>query len=192
MPVSRIGHLSKRHPTCPECGYDLVGTVADGGHVCPECGGAFTREELPQTPAPDEWTPLRGLRRFVILVAIRSAACFPIWVGLLVLASMLCAWGEGLSSRTEAVMVWLLCVTVVLVAGGVIGVVVGQRIDEAAGIHTPLAPPVPIAGAAVVIIGGAAVADALGFGKLTGAGLTAIVVLLAAVLIVRGYLEAEY
>ena len=127
MPVSRIGHLSKRHPTCPECGYDLVGTVADQGHVCPECGCAFTRAELQQTPAPDEWTPMRGLRRFVILVAIRSAACFPAWVGLLVLASVLCAWGEGLSSRTEAVMVWLLCAGLVLAGSAVIGVVVGWR-----------------------------------------------------------------
>ena len=67
-----------------------------------------------------------------------------------------------------------------------------RRIDEAAGIHTPLAPLVPIAGTAVVIVAGAAVADALGFDKLAGTGMTGMAVLLAAVLIVRGYLEAEY
>jgi hypothetical protein len=192
MPVSRIGHTTKRHPTCPECGYDLVGTVADGGRVCPECGTEFTREELEQAPAPGEWTPMRGLRRFLIIVGVRSAACFPGWVGLLVLVSILCAWGEGLGSRTEAVMVWLLCAGLVLAGGAVIGVVTGWRIDEAAGIHTPLAPLVPIAGAAAVILTGAALADALGFGRLAGAAMTTTGVLTAAVLIVRGYLEAEY
>jgi hypothetical protein len=191
MPFSRIGHISKRHPLCPGCGYDLVGTVAEDRRVCPECGRAFTRDELRRAPAPDEWTPARGLRRLVVVAALRSAACFPAWVGLLVVASILCAWGEGLS-RAGAVLVWMLCVSLVAVGGAVVGAVAGRRIDETAGILTALALPVPIAGAAAVIVGGAAVADALGFGKLAGAAMTAIALLLAAVLIVRDYLESEF
>ena len=108
MPGSRIGHTSRRHPLCPHCGYDLVATVADEGRVCPECGREFRREELPRAPAPDEWTPARGLLRLVLAVTVRSAVCLPAWVGLLVLASILCAWGDRAGSRTEAVLVWLL------------------------------------------------------------------------------------
>ena len=69
----------RQHPCCPDCGYDLLGTVDAGGRVCPECGEAFTLAELAEGRA---WTPAGGYRRAAMVLAVRSLVCFPACIGL--------------------------------------------------------------------------------------------------------------
>ena len=50
---------------CPDCGYDLLGSVDAGGRVCPECGWRFTLGELARRGRKGDWTPALGYRRAV-------------------------------------------------------------------------------------------------------------------------------
>ncbi len=86
--MRRIGHLPRRHPLCPACGYDLVGTVAEGGTRCPECGSEFRLHELVRQRLPGDWTPWRGLRIAAGVLALRSALCLPLWAGFVWLMAM--------------------------------------------------------------------------------------------------------
>jgi ribosomal protein S27AE len=192
MRVSRIGHFSRRHPICPRCGYDLVATIAAERRTCPECGYEFELGELRRSTAPGDWTPARGLGRLVIVVMLRSAACLVAWMALLILCSMLCGWLATVVSRSVLVVVWLGCGCLVLVSGAVVGAVVGRRIDELAGFRSPALLAAPIIAAAAAIAGGAALATILGHPALCGPGISMTAFVLAIVLIVRGYLEAEY
>jgi hypothetical protein len=79
-PEGKFG--SRRHPLCPECRYDLIATVAAGRTTCPECGYEFEAWELRGEKHAGEWTPLVGLRRAVISLAIRSLIILPLWAGL--------------------------------------------------------------------------------------------------------------
>jgi hypothetical protein len=192
MRFSRVGHTSRRHPICPGCGYDLVATIAANRRTCPECGCGFEPNELRRSAAPGDWTPARGLRRLVIAVTVRSVACLVAWMALLVLGSMLCAWLGAVASRGVLVVVWVGCGALVLASGAVVGAVVGRRIDEAAGFRSPLLLAAPIIGAAVAVLGGAALAGTMGHGGLGGPGISMTAIVLAAVLIVRAYFEGEY
>jgi hypothetical protein len=192
MPVSRIGHIPRRHPICPDCGYDLVATIEAGRRVCPECGIEFELGELGRSTLPGDWTLARGLRRLVIVVTARSAACLVAWMVLLVLCSMLCGWLGTVASRGVLLLVWVGCGVLVLIGGAVVGAVVGRRIDEAAGFRSPFLLAVPIIAAAAAIAGGAALAATMGHGMLGGAGISGTAFVLAVILIVRSYLETEY
>jgi hypothetical protein len=192
MPVSRIGHTSRRHPVCPGCGYDLVATIADGKRTCPECGCEFDLGELRRATMPGDWTPARGLLHLVIVVTARSAACLAAWTVLLALCSMLCAWLRTAASGAVLLLVWVGCGGLVLIGGAVVGAVVGRRLDETAGFRSPVLLAAPIIGAAVAISGGAALAAIMGHAALAGPGISITALLLAVVLIVRAYLAAEY
>ena len=65
---------------CPDCGYDLTGSIDAGRSQCPECGAPFTVDELlmvhlsnadgaPRSISPHEWT-IRGPLLFLILGAM--------------------------------------------------------------------------------------------------------------------------
>ncbi|MHC4217762.1 MAG: hypothetical protein ACYSU7_04820 [Planctomycetota bacterium] len=192
MPVSRIGHTPRRHPTCPHCGYDLVATVDAGGRVCPECGYEFELSELGRSAMPGDWTPARGLRRLVAVVAIRAAVCLVVWTVLLVALSMLCGGVRSVAPAGVLMAVWVCCGVLVLISGAVVGAVVGRRLEEAAGFRAPFLLAVPIIAAAVAIVGGATLAAVVGHGMLGGPGISITAAFLAAVLIVRGYLASEY
>ena len=72
----------RTHPLCPDCGYDLVGSVRAGGRVCPECGCDFTMGELARA-AKQQWTPAIGYRRAVTSLLIKSLLILPACTGLL-------------------------------------------------------------------------------------------------------------
>jgi hypothetical protein len=69
-------HLPPFARACPDCGYDLTGSIDAGRDRCPECGMSFTIDELlmvhlsngegePRSISPHEWT-IRGSRLFLI------------------------------------------------------------------------------------------------------------------------------
>ena len=76
----------RHHPLCPDCGYDLLGTVAGGGRVCPECGVSFTLAELAEGRT-ETWTPAKGYRRAATVLAVRSLVCLPVCTGLAMLVT---------------------------------------------------------------------------------------------------------
>ncbi len=76
----------RHHPPCPDCGYDLLGTVQAGGRVCPECGVSFTLAELAEG-REEIWTPAYGYRRAVTILAARSLVCLPVCTGLAMLVT---------------------------------------------------------------------------------------------------------
>jgi hypothetical protein len=76
----------RQHPLCLDCGYDLLGTVAGGGRVCPECGVSFTLAELAEG-RKEVWTPAHGCRRAVTVLTVRSLFCAPVCIGLAMLAT---------------------------------------------------------------------------------------------------------
>ncbi len=76
----------RHHPLCPDCGYDLLGTVAGGTRICPECGASFTLAELAQGPK-EIWTTAKGYRRAVTVLAVRSLVCLGVCTGLAMLVT---------------------------------------------------------------------------------------------------------
>ena len=76
----------RHHPLCPDCGYDLLGTVAGGTRICPECGASFTLAELAQGPK-EIWTMAKGYRRAVTVLAVRSLVCLGVCTGLAMLVT---------------------------------------------------------------------------------------------------------
>ncbi|MHC4966832.1 MAG: hypothetical protein ACYTGE_18240 [Planctomycetota bacterium] len=192
MPGSRIGHTSRRHPLCPHCGYDVVATVAERGRACPECGGELDPSELRRAALPGDWTPARGLRRLVIVVAARAAVCLVAWTAVLVLCPLLCGWLSTAAPGAVHFVVRLACGALALLGGAVIGAVVGRRMDEVAGFRLPLLPLVPVIGAAVAILGGAALATIMGHTALCDPRLLGVACCLATVWIVYVYVWGEY
>jgi len=114
------------HPLCPDCGYDLVGSVRGGGRVCPECGCDFTIGELARATRQN-WTPAIGYRRAVTSMIIKSLIILPVCTGLLwIVTPALSApryWGV---------------VLVLALAGFVLGFIVCRNLVERTGLATPM------------------------------------------------------
>jgi len=114
------------HPLCPDCGYDLVGSVRSGGRICPECGCAFTIGELARA-AKQNWTPAIGYRRAVTSLVIRSLVILPACTGLLwIVTPALGAppyWGV---------------VLVLAIAGFALGYITCLNLAQRTGLTTPM------------------------------------------------------
>lgn len=61
-----LASLSLGFPLCPNCGYDLSGTLERPDRICPECGRPWTIDEL-------------ALQRMTAIQWRRSAADWLIW-----------------------------------------------------------------------------------------------------------------
>ena len=116
----------RAHPLCPDCGYDLIGSVRAGGRVCPECGCDFTVGELARA-ARQNWTPAIGYRRAVTALVIRSLIILPACTGLMYLVTPVLwhppYWGA---------------VLVLAIAGFAVGFVVCLNLPERTGLATPM------------------------------------------------------
>lgn len=130
---SRIGHLTRRHPLCPSCGYNLVATVAENRRVCPECGEPFELHELHRTVAPDDWTLLRGLRWATPVLLLRITLLTPAWTaGLLILRLIETAFTHWFGTGAAVFMV--VVVPILVGAGGVMtSVVLGRGLNDRLG-----------------------------------------------------------
>ena len=74
---------SRHHPLCPDCGYDLLGSVDARRRVCPECGYEFTLDELSRRGRTGDWTPAHGYRRAVTVLLVKSLVSLPVCTALL-------------------------------------------------------------------------------------------------------------
>ncbi len=118
--------MDLKHPLCPDCGYDLVGSVHTGGGVCPECGCEYTRREVARI-ARQQWTPAIGYRRAVTSLTIKSLILLPLCTVLLCLVTPALwlppYWGA---------------VLVLAIAGYVFGFVVCLNLHERTGLAGPV------------------------------------------------------
>ena len=131
--MSRIGHTSNRHPLCPECGYDLVATVAQDRRTCPECGREFEIHELRREVRRDDWTPARGLLKLTRIQSLKAIALGLVFAGVFGLLQILL---EGMIRQTTGIisvflLIGLLIVTAVV--GGIAGAVFSKDANEQAG-----------------------------------------------------------
>jgi hypothetical protein len=110
----------------------------------------------------------------------------------LVLCPLLCGWLSTAAPGAVHFVVRLACGALALLGGAVIGAVVGRRMDEVAGFRLPLLPLVPVIGAAVAILGGAALATIMGHTALCDPRLLGVACCLATVWIVYVYVWGEY
>jgi hypothetical protein len=191
--MSRIGHTTQRHPTCPECGYDLVATVDAGRNVCPECGYEFGPQDLVREVRPGDWTPARGYKRAAVVLAVRGIFCLLGWIGVLYgsHALMRAIW-PGLGTTGRLLMLALVGATS-MIAGGVIGHVLSRRMDEIAGLSGVLLVAVVSLIAWIVLIVGTIVATILAgisIGDLAGAAICA--AFIATIIIVRSHLIEQF
>jgi len=143
----------RRHPLCPECKYDLIATVAAGRSICPECGYEFEAWELRGEKRPGEWTPLIGLRRAVISLALRSLIILPLWAG--------CAWtlSSVLGSVTLAGRGMVGIGIILIIPGFAIGHALIARLADRAGFQSMLLALLASAFAVGTIVGGTALAE---------------------------------
>jgi hypothetical protein len=160
--MSRIGHTTKRHPLCPECGYDLVATIADGRDVCPECGFQFEMHELVREVRPEDWTPWRGLRRMGLVLAARAVVVFLGWSVILWVTNALLAIVGPAVSGFGRVMLLLGAAVIIFAAGGAVGHLLARRAEEHAGFMSPLLGAVITIVAWAVILLGVSVVQATG------------------------------
>ena len=118
--------MDLKHPLCPDCGYDLVGSVHMDKGVCPECGCEYTRRELART-IQQQWTPAVGYRRAVTSLMVKSLIILPLCTVILCLATpSLYAppyWGA---------------VLVLAIAGYVLGFVVCLNLPARTGLAGPM------------------------------------------------------
>jgi hypothetical protein len=114
------------HPLCPDCGYDLVGSVRGGGRVCPECGCDYTIGQLARA-VQQNWTPAIGYRRAVTSLVIKSLIILPVCTGLLWLVTP--ALG---ASRYWGV------VLVLAIAGFALGYIACLNLVERTGLASPM------------------------------------------------------
>ena len=122
----RIVGESRRHPVCPQCGYDLVGTVEAGRARCPECGYEFSLAELRRQGRRGDWTVWAGLRRAAAVLLVKSIVCLPLVAGLFWLLA------PGLSCPD-----WRAIVVLVVAALG-FGYLLGHNLTEHAGFVSPV------------------------------------------------------
>ncbi|TVQ55183.1 MAG: hypothetical protein EA377_03915 [Phycisphaerales bacterium] len=131
--MSRIGHTSNRHPLCPECGYDLVATVAQDGRTCPECGYEFEIHELRREVRRDDWTPARGLLNLAKIQGLKAIALGLIVAGVLGLLQILLE--DTIRQAAGIISIFLLIglLIVTAIVGGVAGAVLSKDANEQAG-----------------------------------------------------------
>ena len=113
---------SRHHPLCPDCGYDLLGSVDARRRVCPECGYEFTLVELSQRGRKGDWTRAPGHRRAVTALLVKSLASLPVCTVLLWLVTPALAsppyWGVVLVLAVAGfVLGFALCVNLAAYAG---------------------------------------------------------------------------
>ncbi len=135
----------RTHPLCPDCGYDLVGSVHAGGRVCPECGCSFTIQDLARA-AKQNWTPAIGYRRAVTSLTIKSLLILPVCTGLLWLVTP-ALWAPRY---------WVV-VLVLAIGGFVLGFVVCRNLPERTGLASPVLGLVAAAFVWVVVLTSAGV-----------------------------------
>jgi len=157
--MSRIGHVGPRHPLCPECGYDLVATVAENGRTCPECGYAFELDEVRREVREDDWTVARGLRRAFFVLGARLVVSLAAWGLLVLVVDLLYGWlvtpGSGMIGFSILI---TLCV-VLATAGGIMGDKIVRRLDEYAGFQSLLLYFAAIVTVLLAMTGGTTLVD---------------------------------
>ena len=87
---------------CPGCGATLPPTTDPTLREtdCPECGETFERHELTWEVLAGDWTVLRGMRRAMGMLFVRSVLAAALWSALL--------WGlaAGVNAMQARVSVW--------------------------------------------------------------------------------------
>ena len=132
----------RRHPLCPNCGYDLVATIEAGHRVCPECGCEFEPAELDYQQLPGDWTAARGIRRAGVSLLIRVVPATAIWFGY--------TWFCNTILRQIGIILrWVGFMSVI--AGILIGVVLIWKLSYNAGFSSKLLAVLAVLFAAIVI-----------------------------------------
>ena len=134
----------RRHPLCPECGYDLVATVDAGRRICPECGCEFELSDLAHQSRSDDWTISKGLRAAAGWLAVKTIIAGALWCSVL--------W---LSSIFPLLHLTYFGAVVALAVGAGMGALIGIRLVDQAGFAGRLLTGLAIISAAIAIIGGA-------------------------------------
>ena len=137
MAKSRFDFI-RRHPLCPECGYDLVATIDAGRRICPECGRQFEPHEVKRAVLPEDWTVVRGLRRSAAALALRFLICLVGWVAVV---SAILAGSTWIATRVGSrwtLLIMLLAMALIFIAAGVVGRILARNMDEIAGTTSSL------------------------------------------------------
>lgn len=141
---------SRHHPLCPDCGYDLLGSVDARRRVCPECGYEFTLDELSGRGRTGDWTPAHGYRRAVTVLLVKSLVSLPVCTALLWLVTPALAsppyWGV---------------VFVLAIAGFVLGFVLCVNLADDAGFAGPWLAVLAVGCAWSIVVAAAGISHAL-------------------------------
>ena len=114
-----------RHPVCPQCRYDLFGSVHADRTTCPECGHTFDAHDLPRAPRADDWRLQDGLIRVAVMCAVRGLLLMPLWIG----AIMVALWAmPHVHGRARAWTFVLVLITSVIAYFFIV-----KKVSEAAG-----------------------------------------------------------
>lgn len=152
--MAPVAGQHRRHPLCPHCRYDLVGTIAANKRVCPECGEPFTLNQLLKGETPGEWSAGAGLRRAAVALLIRALLCLPFWTGFVWLATPLL--GQLPMGVTTMGAVGL----VFVIPGVAIGHVLSRGLNDIAGMQSIVVTAMAFAFIVAVAAGGVEIAAA--------------------------------
>lgn len=72
--------VSRRHPLCPYCHYDLIATIAEHKRVCPECGADFSLDELHFEQREGDWSMGTALRSAARALTTRALLGVLVWI----------------------------------------------------------------------------------------------------------------
>lgn len=161
---SRVGHTTKRHPLCPNCGYNLVATLARldrDNRLCPECGESFTLAELGRTVAPEDWTLWRGVKRTLPTLFLRIALIALLWTGGLTLLGAMEANVPRIGPLTTPLILAFLVPLLVVIGGFVTGNITARGLDHRLGLDGPVVGVFAGAAALLAIAGGIGLAGLL-------------------------------
>ncbi|UCD73856.1 MAG: hypothetical protein JSV91_08655 [Phycisphaerales bacterium] len=135
----------RRHPLCPECGYDLIATVEAGRRICPECGCEFDPSELRPETLPGDWTIARGLRRATTSLLIRAIPALGVWFAF--------TWFHTAFTRQLGdTIVWITFISVI--PGVLIGAILAWKLSSNAGFASRLLVVMAVAVLTLVIAAG--------------------------------------
>jgi len=184
--MSRFGHVSGRHPLCPNCGYDLIATVDAGRTICPECGYEFEAHELKRDVRPGDWTVWRGLRRMFGTLLIRAAACFVGWAAVLWAANaLLNHLGPAVSPVLRFILIFV-AAAVIFTAGALVGHLLARRMEEHAGfVSILLVFIITVIAWAVILLGVLLVQSVGGLGAKSSTGVLIVAAGLSFIFIIR-------